>query len=141
VSVIAIVTAACAAREPAAPTQLANRGAAGPAEVAWRASSARSGDDREQITITFVLRGRVVAHDALCCSVAVADQCHAHAAGSDAFYIACAEELTRWEAKLVSGEIVVTRVDTFIESAQRERHRELARIPTAAKSLVLTEQE
>jgi hypothetical protein len=133
--VLALVTA-CAVSEPAATTQLANRVATGPAEVVWRASSAGSGDDGEQlIDITLALRGRVIAHDVMCCEPVTADECHAHADGSDAVYIVCAEELTRWEAKLVAGAIVVTRIDTLIE--QRERRQELARIPTAAMSLVL----
>jgi hypothetical protein len=137
VVVLAVVTAACAASEPPT-THVAHRAVGGPVEVAWQASSTGSGDDGEEIIgITLALGGRVVARDKLCCAGVMADQCRARADGSTVAYFACADALTRWEATLVSGAIVVTRIDTFIESPQLDRRTELARVPTTARWLVL----
>jgi hypothetical protein len=129
VSVALLAAAACAG---SAPTPTTRR----EVSVSWKASKAGTGDDGEDIIgITFRLDGHIVARDQLCCAGVMADQCVAHADGSAMAYIGCAEALTRWEAKLVSGVIVVTRIDTLIE--QGDRRTELARVPTAATSLVL----
>ena len=134
-TILVFATAACATSAPLTP-QLATRAVGGPVAISWQATRAGSGDDGEDIiAITLALGGHVVARDNMCCAGVMADQCVAHADGSAVAYMACAEALTRWEAKLVSGAIVVTRIDTLIE--QRDRRTELARVPTTATSLVL----
>jgi hypothetical protein len=133
--VLALVSTACAA-SATAPAPIANRIIGGPIALDWRASEAADARG-ESLDITLAISGRVVARDLLCCTVVVAAQCRPHDAGSNSVSFECADELTRWEAELVPGAIVVTRVDTFLDSPQSERRKQIARITTTATSLVV----
>jgi hypothetical protein len=133
--VLMLVIGACAA-SATVPTPLANRVVGGPIALDWRASAAEH-NPGESLDITLAIGGRVVARDLLCCTVVVADQCRSHAAGLNKVYFVCADELTQWEAELVPGALVVTRVDTFLESRQPERRTQIARVATTATSLIV----
>jgi hypothetical protein len=65
-----------------------------------------------------------------------AAQFHAYPDGANADVFVCPGELTAWEAQLGSGEIVVTQVDTWLDSPDPVRRHVIARIPTVATSLV-----
>ncbi|HEY3802954.1 MAG TPA: hypothetical protein VGL61_10125 [Kofleriaceae bacterium] len=130
---LALVIGGCAA-STTVPMPLANRLVGGPIALDWQASQH---DPGESLDITLAIGGRVVARDLLCCTVVVADQCRSHAAGLNKVYFVCADELTQWEAELLPGTLVVTRVDTFLESRQPERRTQIARVATTATSLIV----
>jgi hypothetical protein len=131
--VLALVSTACSASVTAAP--IANRIVGGPIAIEWRASEAP--DPRgESLDITLAIGGRIVARDLLCCTVVSAGQCRPYPAGVNSISFACADELTRWEAELVPGTIVITRVDTWLDDPRPERRKQIARIATTATSLV-----